>query len=515
MIFYNFIFAITVSVSLLLHEIFLGYIANIIKARISVKEGLTILCLSFFLSLNKSKKYAICFFLFLYFMQVTQINHLLYFGIPIHTGDISKVFVEGDEIFSSGLGAFNRVWPGFVTLLLSCVLIIIAYKFKEKCKVIRLIPTFLSLLILVFPCMIAFKGVNSFPPHPNSTTLFQSYRSFSMWAIYGWRPVETKNYLPYSYKTKLSHQKNIIFILGESTNTRYASLYGYKENTTPFLQGLDSQVFAYTKGLSCSTSTKTSLPLFFNLVREPQNLELIDRKTVNLFRLAKEQGYRTTLIAGQNPKLFYNCGTEFIDETINLQNEVKTDKRADYVLIDAFNNIKLDEKNFIVIHLRHVHSPYNCYVQEGIQFSAETVEKKYYCHAIFWHDQWLQVFIETVNKKMPKETITLFTSDHGELLGEEGIFGHTILHPLVSDVPIWAYSRQSNNVLNWIKKMPYISHYELGVKMAEFMGIKINNPNEDAKTYYVHSANLYTEDFQSLTWVRENNKVTFLPVNIH
>jgi glucan phosphoethanolaminetransferase (alkaline phosphatase superfamily) len=510
MFFHNIIFTVLISISLIIPDVILGTLLGTISSRLSLIHCIGILGFSAFLSFVRNKKFIYALLGLIFFIQAVQINHWLYFGLPIHATDINKVFTECDEIFLSGSAAFYRMWPGWASLIFMGFLQLTAILTQKKRVFVNSMSIWLTAFLMMFPLLLFYKGPNSLPLYPSTFTLIQSYRSFCLWSIFEWQNAPLPSYEPYTFKVIGAGYPNIIFIMGESTNTRYSSLYGYNQKNTPFLDSLDPNHFSYTKGISCSTSTKTSLPLFFNLVREPQNLNLIHQKTVNLFKLAKLQGYQTIYITGQNPKLFSQCGTEYVDVFVDLQHAVNTEKEADYILIEALKNISLKEKNFVVVHLRHIHSPYDAYVQKDIPFQAETTEKLYYTHAIRWHDQWLEKFLTTVNSKFPENTVTLYTSDHGELLGEENLFGHTIVHPLVSDVPVWAYSKILNPILSWIKENAYISHYELGIKIAELLGVKIYNPNDDEKTYYLQGANLYCSDFQFLPWVKQANKVSFL-----
>lgn len=466
-----------------------------------------LLCL--FMSFIKSQKHLFFLLFIIFIFQTIQINHWVYFGIPIHADDLTKIFVEVDEILLTGTSCFYRMWPAWFSIATTALMQIGILKYLPHRIVIKKIHYVLYLCLAIFPSLIAIQGNHSFPLYPQSISLLHTYRSLAVWSIFSWQQPDLPAYKPYTYSKENKGYPNIIFIMGESTNTRYSSLYGYNEKTTPFMDSLDSQHFSFAKGLSSSTSTKTSLPLFFNVVREPQHLDLIHQKTVNLFKLAKEQGYQTVYITGQNPKLFYNCGTEYIDQLIDLQQQVNTDLKADHVLIDALKNIPLKKQNFIVVHLRHIHSPYDMYMHNKI-FSQGSPEQNLYAHAIYWHDDWVKQFLQTVDQIFPKKTLTIFTSDHGELLGEHGLYGHTILEPLVADVPVWCYAKNDNPfILSWIKQQTTISHYELGVQIAKLMGINIHNPQDNGITYYVHGANLYSQDFRFLTYQKTHSSVTF------
>ena len=483
-------------------------LTSVFKTKITISFLLCIFILSALLSLVQSKKFLFVFFTVFFFFQIVQINHWLYFGTAIHPNDISKVFFEMGEITQSGLFVVERLWQGWLILLMCLMFCFYAIKHSPIIKKKTYSDWIIAFLILLYPLGLSIKGFNSLKISHDAPVCLKTYRSVSVWFLSFFYSIKGKTYADYNFEKKQPLHDTVVLIMGESICYRYMSLYGYSHKTTPYLSSMKNNPhFSYAKGISSSVCTETSLPLFFNCVREPQNLKLIDEKTVNLFKIAKSQGYKTTLITAQNPKLMSSSGIEYVDEVIDLQKESK--EQSDDCLIDAFLNINKSDRHFIVLHLRHVHSPYETFFSKQKSIHSTDKNKKAYENALLYHDEWVQKMIS----KLPKGSLLIFTSDHGEILGEKGLYGHTILDPLVVDVPIWAYYEGDSAIVKEIKKHDILSHYDVAVILAYSMGISILNPNDDKTTSYVQGSDLFSNNFRYLSFDKQAKIFDFSNAN--
>jgi glucan phosphoethanolaminetransferase (alkaline phosphatase superfamily) len=374
------------------------------------------------------------------------------------------------------------------------------------------------LVLGITPLLSQLKGPSFFYTKPTSSTIYNTVRAFSDWVIHSKTKAKSLGYKPYSITYSNPKVKNIILIVGESLSSRYMHLYGYDQPNTPFLDSLKNNPnFAYAKGISSSVSTRTCLQLLFNAFHNPGFIELIRRKEANLFRLAQHQGYKTVILSAQNEKLFHDTGTEFVN-TFSSEKDMRKslNEKGDITLLDAMATLELGNKNFIVIHLRHIHTPFGEYAK---YHPAHTVDTKHndrtsqtsqeYSDAIAYHDYWVEQCIATIQKILPSDTVILFTSDHGQLIGERGMFGHNLMQPEVTDVPVWAYALGTNEALiSPIRKQP-ISHYDLGKLIGAFLGAEITNPNEDPTLQFVHGSEIYT-DYEFMPWKKSNGAPEFL-----
>ena len=111
-------------------------------------------------------------------------------------------------------------------------------------------------------------------------------------------------------------------------------------------------------------------------------------------------------------------------------------KKKDFALLDQFNLDIIDNKNRIsTIHMIGSHWYYNNkYTKEFEKFTPVTNSKyvgalseeqiiNSYDNTILYLDYFLNSLIEKL-KKSSKETLLIYLSDHGEILGENGQWFH-------------------------------------------------------------------------------------------
>ena len=467
----------------------------------------------------KSRKFLFAIVALVTIAQAVQLNHWAYFGAPINSQDITKAFVEFDEIFEAGASMVSSLWPVWLAQALSLAFFIAAVLYTKKCKHTPFMWGVVLLALAVNPMLSYLKGHQLFHTKPISSTLHNTLRAFSDWLVNKQVKLHDFHYKPYVITYGKPKVKNVVFIMGESLSSRYMQLYGYKNPNTPFLEKLKRDAnFAYVKGISSSVDTLTGLQLFFNNGHNPGFTDLINSKAANLFRLARHQGYKTFMLSAQGEGLFHEIGTQFMDHYV-FKNDILSQLKAkgDEALIDEFAKLKLADKNFVVIHLRHIHSPFDNWAKyspviapKSSANSRENQTQQDYSNAVAYHDHWVEQCIASIKKIMPNDTIVIFTSDHGELVGEDGLFGHNLMRSEVVDVPVWAYAINTDQGLNhYLKSQKICSHYDLGKQIAKLFGAEITNPNEDPTQQFVHGTELHT-NYEYMPWKKTNGRAEFL-----
>jgi glucan phosphoethanolaminetransferase (alkaline phosphatase superfamily) len=134
---------------------------------------------------------------------------------------------------------------------------------------------------------------------------------------------------------------------------------------------------------------------------------------------------------------------------------LKTDEK----LLDLVKDFAWQEKQFLVLHLRHAHSPYSEFSQKktgGKDRFEQTVLA--YKAVMRYHDFWLKrLFL-----LLPKDVQVIFVSDHGEMLGPN-LYGHAFEHPEVHKIPVWTYPRIP------IPK----THEDIALTLAKWFGVRV------------------------------------------
>lgn len=235
----------------------------------------------------------------------------------------------------------------------------------------------------------------------------------------------------------------IILIVGETARRDRFSLNGYKRETNPLLKKED-RVVSFTNVTSCGTSTAISVPcLFSNFGRDKFDVSkahstenlldvLVHTKDVNV--LWRDNNSDSKGVALRVPYMDYKtskrntiCNPECRDEgmLVGLQEHIDQVKEKDIV---------------IVLHQMGNHGPayYKRYPDEFEVFkpvcktselsacSNEEINNAY-DNAILYTDYFLSKIIALLKVNSLKfNTAMLYISDHGESLGENGIYLHSM-----------------------------------------------------------------------------------------
>jgi len=231
----------------------------------------------------------------------------------------------------------------------------------------------------------------------------------------------------------------VIIVVGETARADRFSLNGYERITNPLLQ--QQNIVSFTNATSCGTLTAISVPCMFavapakafdvgNAKNTENLLDVLKHAGVNvLWRdnnssskgVADRVTYQDFRTPNNNPVCDVECRD--IGMLAGLQ---------DYVDAQASGDI------FIVLHQMGNHGPayYKrypenferftpaCQTNELAECSIEEINNAY-DNAILYTDYFLNEVIEFLKTNDDRfETAMLYISDHGESLGEGGLFLH-------------------------------------------------------------------------------------------
>ncbi|WP_211212097.1 phosphoethanolamine transferase [Kiloniella laminariae] len=231
----------------------------------------------------------------------------------------------------------------------------------------------------------------------------------------------------------------IIMVVGETARADRFSLNGYPRKTNPLLEQLNVASFRQVR--SCGTSTAISVPCMFsndtekdyetNTAKNKENaLDVLVHAGVNV--LWRDNNSSSKGVADRIPYQNYR------DPNINPVCDLEC--RDEGMLVDLQDYIDSypDGDIMIVLHQMGNHGPayYLRYPKEFEKFqpvcatnelsdcSQEELDNAY-DNAILYTDYFLSKVIGLLKKNDPKfETLMLYVSDHGESLGELGLYLH-------------------------------------------------------------------------------------------
>ena len=245
-----------------------------------------------------------------------------------------------------------------------------------------------------------------------------------------------------------SEIKNIVFILGESTNRNHMHLYGYYLPNTPHLDELQAkgEIIAMSDVISPHSTTVEVLSELFTFCDYESDKPWYEYH--NLIDVMNAAGYRTHWLSNQESsgmwgnvaQLYANRSTmhKFTRLRDSLEDSGILDEELFPLLDEALRDASPD-RNFYVLHLMGGHGLYyNRYPYAFNKFKAEDIRLQIgerfreivaqYDNALYYNDY---VVDEIIKRFRDKETLVIYVPDHGEAVYDEGgsIAGHLEENP--------------------------------------------------------------------------------------
>ncbi len=493
-------FTISIALLLIVPDILFANINESFYVTRDPKAILFILPLSLGLALGRSKIFTAVVLVFFGILQIVQFCHIAYFGthlspfsLHLMTKEVVDVITEAKSVFWSYFYIFIIVIIPFFVIYGLCTK---SSKWFPKLKYSKSI--FGSVIILVLVFHVGFRLYKSetprFTPNEIRFSMDNSLKAFwGYWLILA-RDYKLKHYKPYIVEKcrEVNEPVTIVYIIGESCNANHMSLFGYDRDTTPNLNEMSKSAdFYYTRGIAGSVSTLSSSKFLFNAIREGNNVKQTGLDSTNLFKLAKESGFRTFYISAQTDHLLSSVGgVKYIDVLITKDKyPLQFNSRKDEFLIELLGKQTFVEKNFIAIHQCCVHSPYSETYPEGYKpnscFSGKDIRIDEYDNAMLYNDFLVSSIFKMFNKSKNKFYI-FWVPDHNESMGENGLWGHGYgkLVPQTAQIPIVI---QSNDLIfmEAIRQVFSITHYDICDQIIKIFGFKVTNPNQEDNVYHI------------------------------
>jgi glucan phosphoethanolaminetransferase (alkaline phosphatase superfamily) len=381
--------------------------------------------------------------------------------------------------------------PGAIVVFTFALIFIILFITHKKLKRIKNIPVIVMILVLIAGSIVSHfrkdEDKDVFLPKAESSAIKNMYNVLS-WAN-GKEIFKDKNiqiFKPYRVDKEIDGDDNVVVIMGESLGAKYMSLFGFEKETTPYLDSVKDRL-EYSWGYSCGVTTDVAVPTFFLLKREPKNTGLLLSDKTNLFAMAKKAGYKTYYITTQKLTVmggFLANSVDVVKSRVDFKEPI-----IDEYLSDFFKSLDLKGKNFIVLHQRNSHSPYDHNTPKRFwKYEIKNVPYKEYMRNAYYNSLQYSdyIFKEIIEKIDSTESsaVLFITSDHSEMMGfesEEGRFGHSYLGFEDAKVPFIVY--KNSECKNEYNLKSVISHYQFGKLIAKSLGYSVTNPNENGEFY--------------------------------
>jgi hypothetical protein len=233
-------------------------------------------------------------------------------------------------------------------------------------------------------------------------------------------------------KSGTVQQKNVILIIVDALRADELSLYGYSRKTSPFLQQLYDEKKLQKIDYAFSTSS-ASFPGILSILRSKPAYNLA-YQNYSLSEVLKDQGYQVNYILSGDHANWYDM-QYFYGKDIDLYFDGRYSEKYvcdDNLLFEGLNKIKhyKDTSAFFYLHLMSVHYAGTKH-PEFVRWTPASVEwepvpyRNNYDNGVLAADHTLEkVFMELKAKGYLNNSIVVITADHGESLGERGVYGH-------------------------------------------------------------------------------------------
>ena len=472
------------------------------------------------LFLIKNNKFFITVLSLVWLLMLSSMFYLFHFGRYFLDVDIPMLFVETEDIAIGFFADMLRFWY----LPIMCIIIFTLSILLRK-KTYKFVPhsnKFIIVFLMIFlyqPYTTIGKSADRYAPHPLRYMFRNGIKSLSSCLVKTVSSnVEEKTFLPYKVlkEKDVSEPTTIILYMLEGVSANNMSLYGYERNTTPKLNTFkNDNNFIFKDSMSIAVSTLTSLSMFFNFQKEAENYMVLFKKDTNLFKMAKEQGFQTIMYSPQANKTFANIGMEYIDKFVYRNEATKQYKqKGDDYGLELLKTTPLKDKNFIVVQTRATHYPYEHAYEHSPQFNIFKDETKNfkvntYDNAVRYIDDLLANALEYA-KTLDGKVYFIITSDHGQLLGQDGLYGHTFLHKKVVKIPFILYTKNIDKKdITTINQKKIVTHYDISKFIAKIMGFDVINPNTPENTYFINGSGVDGKR-GFMKYKIENDKVIWL-----
>lgn len=243
--------------------------------------------------------------------------------------------------------------------------------------------------------------------------------------------------------SKEDHARDlVILVLGETARSDRFSINGYNKKTNPLLEKED--VISFKKFYSCGTSTAESLPCMFSNLGHDNYKRSEALAKENILDVLTHSGDIKILWRDNNSdSKGVATRIEYEDFRLSSNNTICDEECRDIGMLNGLQSFVDTTKTkdiLIVLHQMGSHGPAyykrvpkpfdkfkpGCMTNELKNCSLEQINNSY-DNTILYTDYFLSEVIKFLKHNSTKfETAMFYVSDHGESLGENGLYLHSL-----------------------------------------------------------------------------------------
>ncbi|MGQ0671473.1 MAG: sulfatase-like hydrolase/transferase [Hyphomicrobium sp.] len=297
----------------------------------------------------------------------------------------------------------------------------------------------------------------------------------------------------------------VVVVMGEGISPWRLSLFGHASDTSPRLAQWRTEPPAGFEliariGFSGGVATFGSVPSFLKMAYWPVEAEW---RGVNLFDLAHRSGFKSWFLSAQSRHFLDAAGgaRQAVRVVAEQGNEARLAEKHDDFLVDLAREIPLQPaRRFVVFHQRVNHSKYtsHCshltsdeqrrlYIFEAEGRSRESLRSTAYDNGLRCWDRNVEQLASAFAGAAGAVHIFI-TADHSEMMGEAGMWGHSMPDLQVAQVPMLLLTnRPQSAIATRFRKMSPPSWYALSQIVAEALGHTVETPGARPDRFYLNT----------------------------
>lgn len=342
---------------------------------------------------------------------------------------------------------------------------------------------------------------------------------------------------------------NVILIVVDALRADHLGCYGYKRDTSPSIDQLAKEGVLFTQAFSHGSATRIAVPSIltslYPSVHRVLNLgaSLTD-EFITLPEILKNHGYLTAAFVGRQVTSFSNFSHRFDAYQLLESKNVSRPGQSFLVRQKAMEWLKQKPSGpfFLFLHFNATHAPYDPpldykglfwdgpvdpEIKQLVEFSTGIKDKgrhkryieklassngvnysiSQYDAAARCIDDQIKILLEYLEKSgISKDTLIIFTSDHGQEFFERGDYFHErtlfdeLIHvPLIMKFPKDFSGRRIRNLVRQIDIMPTVLD-RLNIRVNNIMqgksllplaeGRKYSAPDSFSETFFLKKLRL-------------------------
>lgn len=250
-----------------------------------------------------------------------------------------------------------------------------------------------------------------------------------------------------------SDSLNVIFVIGESSRVDHWSLFGYHRNTTPLLKDSCSNIVAFPNVYLGANLTIKSIPILISPATSDHMS--VEYSSLPINAAYKQLGFCTFWFTSQKYSSHSIINKYYLQSDFYSFCCSEHSLSDDEVLVDRFkksyktHNLGFT-KRFYVLHTMGSHFRYNQRCRKQFFKYNPTIDNKMSVAEMIHHKESMinsydntivatdhllyELYKEIQQTTVP--SILVYVSDHGEMLGEQGVFLHGLSEPTEQEVRV-------------------------------------------------------------------------------